>query len=149
MKRRPPMIGIHVWRHALSLALVGTLMACTGSDSTLSEFEHLEAEASTQAANTRMLAVGSPCAEASQCGKLYLMPTRGVCAFPTPLAYSTVSATAKQAEAAAAAQNATAAKAFPLQPGGIPPNVSCVAGFPDAPLVCERGSCVMGPAAWP
>jgi hypothetical protein len=139
--------GIRVW--LLVATLAGTLGACTGSDPAPTEFETLEAEASAQATTTRTLAVSTPCSEVSQCGKLYLQPTRGVCAFPTVLAYSTVSPTARQAEAAATAQNATAARAFPLQPGGIPPNVSCVTGFPDAPLVCERGACVMGPVAQP
>jgi hypothetical protein len=131
------------------LMLGGALVACSGGDPAPTEFEALEAQANAKAAETRTLAVATPCSEVSQCGKLYLQPTRGVCAFPTPLAYSTVSATARQAEAAASAQNAAATQAFPLQPGGIPPNVSCVAGFPDAPLVCERGACALGSAALP
>jgi hypothetical protein len=102
------------------LMLMGALIACTGSESAPSEFERLEAEANIQAAAVRTLAVTTPCSEVSQCGKLYLQPTRGVCPVPTALAYSTVSTTAKQAEAAASAQNAAAAKALPLQPGGIP-----------------------------
>ena len=131
------------------LMLAGALVACSGSDSAPTEFETLETQANAKATETRSLAVATPCSEVSQCGKLYLQPTRGVCAFPTPLAYSIVSATARQAEAAALAQNALAAKAFPLQPGGIPVNVACVAGFPDAPLVCERGACALGSAALP
>lgn len=131
------------------LMLMSALAACTGSESAPSEFDRLEAEANAQAAAVRTLAVTTPCSEVSQCGKLYLQPTRGVCPVPTALAYSTVSAKAKQAEAAASAQNAAAAKALPLQPGGIPAGVACVAGFIDPPLACQGGACVMGPAALP
>lgn len=137
-----------LWRWAVCAA-VSLLTACTGSESAPSEFERLEAEANAQAAAVRTLAVSTPCSEVSQCGKLYLQPTRGVCPVPTALAYSTVSATAKQAEAAASAQNAAAAKALPLQPGGIPAGVACVTGFIDPPLACQGGVCVMGPAALP
>jgi hypothetical protein len=133
----------------IALALAGLLSACSGSDPEPTAFETLEAQANAKAAETRTLAVATPCSEVSQCGKLYLQPTRGVCAVPTPLAYALVSATARQAEAAVAVQNRLATEAFPLQPGGIPPNVACLAGFPDPPLVCERGACALGSVLWP
>lgn len=131
------------------LMLGGALVACSGSDPEPTAFETLEAQANAKATETRSLAVATPCSEVSQCGKLYLQPTRGVCAVPTPLAYSLVSATARQAEVAVRVQNALAAEAFPLQPGGIPANVACLAGFPDPPLACERGACVLGSTVQP
>ncbi|WP_293999599.1 hypothetical protein [Sphaerotilus sp.] len=136
------------WSMAL-WTLVALLSACNGSAPASTEFETLEAQANAHADAARALAVNMPCSEVGHCGRLYLQPTRGVCALPTLVTYSRVSATARQAEAETAAQNTAASQALPLQPGGLPPNVMCFAGFPDPPLACERGACVTGAVALP
>lgn len=124
-----------------SAVLTALIAGCGQGDAMPSGYEQLDALATASEAQARALGVNRPCSDVSQCGKLMFQPTHGTCAQPVVHVYSTVSATARQAEAAASAQNAAAAKAWPLQPGGVNTNVACIAGFADPPLACAAGVC--------
>jgi hypothetical protein len=123
------------------LGFLLVLAGCGGGDSApLSQVEQLRAQALAKEAEARTLAVDQPCLTDSQCGALSLLPTDQACTYPAPKAYSLVSPTASQAEAAAAVQRSYATQLM----NGNPPSVICPAIAPAPPVVaCEAQKCVV------
>lgn len=124
------------------LAFLMLLAGCGGGgdSSPLSQVETLRAQALAKEAEARALAVDQPCLIDSQCGALNILPTDLNCTRPAPKAYSLVSPTAAQAEAAATAQRSYATQLMNMNP----PSVICPMIAPAAPVVaCEAQKCVV------
>ena len=123
------------------LAFLSVLAGCGGGDSApLSQVEQWRAQALAKEAEARTLAVDQPCLIDSQCGALSLSPTDAACTWPAPKAYSLVSPTARQAEAAATEQRSYAT----LLMNTTPPSVICPMIAPAPPVVaCEAQKCVI------
>lgn len=134
-------------RAAAAVFVLAWLAGCSGGDDEGDagddSFAALEARAQALAAEARTLGAAAPCGEAAHCGRLLLMPTRGVCPVPTRHALSWQAPDAARAASAAEAQAEVAARAWARQPGGVPAGVACVAGFPDPPAACVAGVCTL------
>ena len=125
----------------LLVSTVWSLAACGGGggESALDRYQQAVARANQMEASARTLGVPSPCQQSQQCGLLvFLQPT--VCPRQTWHVYSTLSATAVAAAAAASQQVTLAEQAIALHPGPPQP-CPLFAVLPPPPPVCVANLC--------
>lgn len=127
---------------ALSLVLLVIAAGCGGGDDNRAYQQAVDAAVAKEA-EARLLAVDTPCDQASRCGTVSFTDPRNQCALPVYKPYSLLSPTAAAAKAASDQQLELAAAARKLSPQ---PLFACPALFVMPPvLACVASKCVALP----
>ena len=122
-----------------AMGLVALVAGCGGGGtSAVDQIDVLRAQALAKETEAKALAVDQPCLTDSQCKVLDFSPSDANCTTISTKAYSSISPTASQAEAAAAEQRAFASQARSL----LPPGSTVCPMIARAPARCEAGKCV-------
>jgi hypothetical protein len=121
------------------LVMLAMFSGCGGGDDNHAYQQAVDAAVAKEA-ETRLLAVDTPCDQASQCGTVSFTDPRNQCAMLVYKPYSLISPTAAAANAASEQQLELAANARKLSPQ---PLVACPALFVMPPvLACVASKCV-------
>src|ERR1035437_2738976 len=100
----------------LTFSLLAALGGCGGGGSDVTPYQQAIDLANAKEAEARLLAVDTPCDQASQCGLVSFTDPAKQCVFPAFKAYSLVSPTAAAAKLASDQQLLLAEQARELSP---------------------------------
>jgi hypothetical protein len=131
-------------RYFVIASMLALLTGCGGGGgSDLTAYLLAIARASAKEAESRQLAVDTPCNQVSQCGTVSFVDPKSQCPLPIYVPYSLVSPTATAGKAAADQQRELAALARALSQQ---PLVPCPAIMTIAPnLACVASKCQAAP----
>lgn len=122
----------------LTFSLLAALGGCGGGGSDVTPYQHAIDLANAKEAEARLLAVDTPCDQASQCGLVSFTDPANQCVFPVFKAYSLVSPTAA-AKLASDQQLLLAEHARELSPNPIVPCPAYAIVIPS--LACVASKC--------
>jgi hypothetical protein len=123
----------------LTFSLLAALGGCGGGGSDVTPYQQAIDLANAKEAEARLLAVDTPCDQASQCGLVSFTDPAKQCVFPVFKAYSLVSPTAAAAKLASDQQLLLSEHARELSPNPIAPCPAYAIVIPR--LACMASKC--------